>query len=72
MIAIRKNYDGAEIEDYWKYVYDWYLREPKWKERIEYVRKGLEYTNLENNISKEKAKKLYEENKKKRARSGAR
>ena len=25
MIAIRKNYDGAEIEDYWKYVYDWYL-----------------------------------------------
>ncbi|MBO3314288.1 helicase-exonuclease AddAB subunit AddB [Clostridium perfringens] len=65
MIAIRKNYDGAEIEDYWKYVYDWYLREPKWKERIEYVKKGLEYTNLENNISKEKAKKLYEDNKNK-------
>ncbi|MDB2045629.1 helicase-exonuclease AddAB subunit AddB [Clostridium perfringens] len=65
MIEIRKNYDGAEIEDYWKYVYDWYLREPKWKERIEYVRKGLEYTNLENNISKEKAKKLYEDNKNK-------
>ncbi|EHK2328929.1 helicase-exonuclease AddAB subunit AddB [Clostridium perfringens] len=65
MIAIRKNYDGAEIEDYWKYVYDWYLKEPKWKERIEYVRKGLEYTNLENNISKEKAKKLYEDNKNK-------
>ncbi|NGT49854.1 helicase-exonuclease AddAB subunit AddB [Clostridium perfringens] len=65
MIAIRKNYDGAEIEDYWKCVYDWYLREPKWKERIEYVRKGLEYTNLENNISKEKAKKLYEDNKNK-------
>lgn len=65
MIAIRKNYDGAKIEDYWKYVYDWYLREPKWKERIEYVRKGLEYTNLENNISKEKAKKLYEDNKNK-------
>ena len=51
MIAIRKNYDGAEIEDYWKYVYHWYLREPKWKERIEYVKKGLEYTNLENKIS---------------------
>ena len=65
MIAIRKNYDGAEIEDYWKYVYDWYLREAKWKERIEYVKKGLEYTNLENNISKEKAKKLYEDNKNK-------
>lgn len=65
MIAIRKNYDGAEIEDYWKYVYDWYLKEPKWKERIEYVKKGLEYTNLENNISKEKAKKLYEDNKNK-------
>ncbi|MDK0530538.1 helicase-exonuclease AddAB subunit AddB [Clostridium perfringens] len=65
MIAIRKKYDGAEIEDYLKYVYDWYLREPKWKERIEYVRKGLEYTNLENNISKEKAKKLYEDNKNK-------
>ena len=65
MIAIRKNYDGAKIEDYWKYVYDWYLREPKWKERIEYVKKGLEYTNLENNISKEKAKKLYEDNKNK-------
>ncbi|WP_283693954.1 helicase-exonuclease AddAB subunit AddB [Clostridium perfringens] len=65
MIAIRKNYDGAEIEDYWKYVYHWYLREPKWKERIEYVKKGLEYTNLENNISKEKAKKLYEDNKNK-------
>lgn len=65
MIAIRKNYDGADIEDYWKYVYDWYLREPKWKERIEYVKKGLEYTNLENNISKEKAKKLYEDNKNK-------
>ncbi|XZI54765.1 helicase-exonuclease AddAB subunit AddB [Clostridium perfringens] len=65
MIAIRKNYDGAEIEDYWKYVYDWYLREAKLKERIEYVKKGLEYTNLENNISKEKAKKLYEDNKNK-------
>lgn len=65
MIAIRKNYDGIEIEDYWKYVYDWYLKEPKWKERIEYVKKGLEYTNLENNISKEKAKKLYEDNKNK-------
>ena len=65
MTAIRKNYDGAKIEDYWKYVYHWYLKEPKWKERIEYVRKGLEYTNLENNISKEKAKKLYEDNKNK-------
>lgn len=65
MIAIRKNYEGVEIADYWKYVYDWYLGEPKWKEKIEYVKKGLEYTNLANNISKEKAKKLYEDNKNK-------
>lgn len=62
MIAIRKNYENIEIEDYWKYVYDWYLSQPKWKEKIEYVKKGLEYTNLPNNISKEKAKKLYEDN----------
>lgn len=65
MVAIRKNYDGIEIEDYWKYVYDWYLGESEWKEKIEYVKKGLEYTNLEKSISKEKAKRLYEDNKNK-------
>lgn len=65
MIAIRRDHEGNNIEDYWKYVYEWYLKDPKWKEKVDYIIKGLKYTNLEKSISKEKAKKLYEDNKNK-------
>ncbi len=61
MIAMRKNQDDIKVEEYWNTVYKWFLENSKWKEKIEYVKKGLEYSNVSKNISKDKAKALYED-----------
>ncbi|MPQ44131.1 helicase-exonuclease AddAB subunit AddB [Clostridium tarantellae] len=57
--ALRKNYDGKVIEEYWSDVYNWFKNHAEWIEKSNRIFKGLAYTNLEESLSKEKIKKLY-------------
>lgn len=59
IVALRREYDKEEIEDYWAQVYSWFNKSEKWKEKSSKMFKGLTYTNQDNNVSKLKIKKLY-------------
>ncbi|MGL5245340.1 MAG: helicase-exonuclease AddAB subunit AddB [Sarcina sp.] len=61
--ALRRAYDNKSIEDYWSSVYACFEKDNIWVEKANRMFKGLTYTNLENNLSKEKIKKLYKDNK---------
>lgn len=57
--ALRKDFDNKEIEDYWESVYQWFANQDYWIEKADKMFNGLRYTNLVENISKEKIKKIY-------------
>ena len=56
-IANLKNKE--EIEDIWYNVYKYYKSQNEWNKKLEEDLKGLEYTNLPQNIKKENIDKLY-------------
>lgn len=56
--AVRDDFDDKGIEDYWKSVYAWFLNNHE-KNKSDGIFKGLKYSNLTENISREKIKELY-------------
>ena len=44
ILAIRKNYDNEEIEDYWKSVYCWYKDKEEFKNKSGNILEGLNYS----------------------------
>ncbi|QAA30390.1 helicase-exonuclease AddAB subunit AddB [Clostridium manihotivorum] len=60
--AVRRDYDKKEIEDYWAEVYSWYKSKPEWKEKADSIFKGLKYSNQEQDIARDKIKKIYSGN----------
>ena len=59
ILAIRKNYDNEEIEDYWKSVYCWYKDKEEFKNKSGNILEGLNYSNTKDSLSREKIKELY-------------
>ena len=57
--AIRKNADGINVEDYWEDVYNWYVKNDNWTHRENRIIKGIHYSNMPENLSKEKIRKIY-------------
>ena len=51
--------NGEKIDLIWKDVYNWYLKTDKWNEKLKEALKGLEYTNLPDNINSDIIDKLY-------------
>ena len=51
--------NGEKIDSIWKDVYNWYLKNDKWKEKLKGALKGLEYTNLPDKINSDIIDKLY-------------
>ena len=51
--------NGEKIDSIWKDVYNWYLKNDKWKEKLKEALKGLEYTNLPDKINSDIIDKLY-------------
>ena len=57
--AVRDNFDNKNIESYWNSVYAWFAHDKQLKRRADIIFRGLNYSNLTENISREKIKKLY-------------
>ena len=51
--------DGKEIEGKWMAAYNYYMADDKWKHRLVYSLKALNYTNIPDKISKENVDALY-------------
>ena len=51
--------NGEKIDSIWKDVYNWYLKNDKWNEKLKEALKGLEYTNLPDKINSDIIDKLY-------------
>ncbi len=60
IIAIRRDFDKDDIEDYWPGVYSWFKVNKEFKDKVKNIFKGLEYSNIGDKIAKNKLRKLYE------------
>lgn len=57
--AVRKDYDEEVVEEYWGEVYSWYKKEDKWKQKAKNLERALNYTNQDEDLPKDKARKIY-------------
>ncbi|MGL4762590.1 MAG: helicase-exonuclease AddAB subunit AddB [Sarcina sp.] len=57
--AIRRDFDYKEAGAHWDEVFKYFNDKEEWNTKLSNVVKGLKYSNIENTISKEMAKKLY-------------
>ncbi|MGL5648651.1 MAG: helicase-exonuclease AddAB subunit AddB [Clostridium sp.] len=60
VLALRKQADDIEIEDYWAEVYKWFTTREVFNDKARSILEGINYTNLENEVSREKLIPLYE------------
>ena len=56
--VVRDDFDNKSVEDYWRSVYAWFLNN-NGKNKSDAIFKGLNYSNLTENISREKIKEIY-------------
>ena len=56
---IRKIKNGEKIEDIWVDVYNWYLQNSNWKDRLNKSMEGLNYTNKAEKLTSQNIEKLY-------------
>lgn len=60
MVAqLRRLYDGEKIHDGWRTIYRWFSRQEQWKEKCSIILEGLSYTNQSQNLSADRAYRLY-------------
>ena len=57
--ALRREYEKEEIEPYWVETFKWFEENEEFKDRTKIIFNGLNYTNLVENIPREKIKRLY-------------
>lgn len=57
--ALRRDYEGEEVEDIWKQAQKWYEEKQVWREKSERIMEGLTYSNQVENINSEKIRNLY-------------
>ncbi|MGL4773476.1 MAG: helicase-exonuclease AddAB subunit AddB [Clostridium sp.] len=60
ILALRRDFDGADIDEYWKDVFNWFKGQNEFNEKSNAVFNGLRYSNLGDKVSREKLKKLYQ------------
>ena len=59
ILALRRNYEKEEIEDYWSQVYRWFYENEEFRDKTGHIFDGLKYSNTGEVISKEKIRELY-------------
>lgn len=57
--ALRRDYEGEEVEEIWSSVYKWYEDKKEWRRKTSRIFKGLEYSNQVDKVDADKARKLY-------------
>lgn len=59
ILTVRRDFEKEEIEEYWPEVYKWFANNEEYKEKMDNIFKGLEYSNIGDKVSKNKLKELY-------------
>lgn len=59
ILALRRDYENEQIEDYWDQVYYWFKSKEDFADKTGHIFAGLKYSNAENIIPREKIKELY-------------
>lgn len=59
ILALRRNYENEDVEDYWKDVYCWYKDKEEFYNKSGNILEGLKYSNDGEVVTREKLKKLY-------------
>lgn len=59
ILALRRNYENEDVEDYWKDVYCWYKDKEEFYNKSGNILEGLKYSNDGEVVAREKLKKLY-------------
>ena len=62
ILAIRRDCENKEIEEYWDEVFKWFKESEQFKNKSGHILDGFTYNNTSNNISREIVKKLYSNN----------
>ncbi|MGG7079221.1 helicase-exonuclease AddAB subunit AddB [Clostridium sardiniense] len=60
ILALRKQADREEVDDYWREVFSWYMKHEGFEEKTNTIFKGIDYSNTGEMISREKIRKLYQ------------
>lgn len=59
ILTIRRDFEKESIERYWPSVFKWYKNDPRFKEKIQIMFSGINYTNIGDTVSKNKLRELY-------------
>lgn len=59
ILALRRNYDNEEVEEYWSSVYSWFKEKEEFKNKAGYIFKATDYSNSCEDISRQILKDLY-------------
>ena len=60
ILAVRRDFDKEDIEEYWPEVYNWFNQNEEFKGKVRNIFKGLNYSNVGDKVAKQKLRKLYE------------
>jgi ATP-dependent helicase/nuclease subunit B len=60
ILAVRRDFDKEDIEEYWPEVYSWFNQNNEFKDKVKNIFKGLNYSNVGDKVAKQKLRKLYE------------
>ncbi len=59
VLALRERNNGREISPVWQAVYEWYWKQPQWKQRCRLMAEAFKYRNTVLPVSREKIRELY-------------
>lgn len=60
ILAVRRDFDKEDIEEYWPIVYNWFKNNDDYKDKVENIFKGLTYSNIGDKVAKGKLRELYQ------------
>ena len=61
ILALRRDFDKEGIEEYWPEVYNWFKDNSNYKDKVQNIFKGLNYSNVGDKVAKKKLRKLYQD-----------
>ncbi|WP_160693180.1 helicase-exonuclease AddAB subunit AddB [Clostridium sp. C2-6-12] len=60
ILAVRRDFDKEDIEEYWTEVYSWFKENEEFRDKVRNIFKGLNYSNIGDKVAKQKLRRLYE------------
>lgn len=59
LCAMRKSYEGENINPMWENVYNWFSTQDSWKEKCSAINRALAYSNMTVPLARQRIEKLY-------------